>query len=746
MISRSTLGGRIAFPYCSRLSRSSPYIFSSRRARLSTMEKLPRLPVPDLRKTLDRYLQSIQPFLREDEARGHSLFESNYEKRVQWADDFEKGIGRLCQHKLHELDARSPHNWLDDNIWTNYAYLSWRVPLLINSNWWLTLVNDPSIPESILRGDTRSGIEPWQVRRAAYILHRVLDWRARMVNQHPDPDTTRTGVWLLTNTEKMFNTCRLPRTGADVLATRNPSSEYAQDIMLMLYDFVYTVRVCEDDRTPLPVQTIEDRIRAVVLDVIKRMESGESAVPVGVLTSDDRDCWAEDYQHLLSLSPTNASTFRAISESIMALSLDHYTAMPSHYPISTSPNSSQSSQASIPALDTDAEILAHLYNTRSPPRARNRFFDKSLTLSLERNTRTGVMGEHAPVDALVPSIVFDYGVVAGIEPSAFSEPVPRPLTLEEARVSDGGKGWSRWDWVTDERIEARIREAEGRAQASINNSDAGILDFGEYGADWISSVAHLPPDAYTQLALQLAWYRSRGFFTATYETALTRMFNAGRTECVRSASVEALDFVQAAKEWGRGTECVAEGSQHEVEPRALLHLLQHAIRTHARRTREAATGRGIDRHLLGLKLMLEELPVDASTSALSSLDSPSSSSPTGLPQKRTHPLFADPLFSRSQEWKLSTSGLSAGDQFRGTGFGAGWEDGYGINYLIAPRRIKFCIESKFSSPLTSTNKFKQHIADALQDMRAICEAGELELKDIKKKSVDGEDTRVQARL
>jgi carnitine O-acetyltransferase len=97
------------------------------------------------------------------------------------------------------------------------------------------------------------------------------------------------------------------------------------------------------------------------------------------------------------------------------------------------------------------------------------------------------MGEHAPVDALVPSIVFDYGVVSGIDSSAFSEPVPRPLTLEEACVSDDGKEWSRLDWVTDERIEAQIREAEERAQASINNSEIGILEFGEYGADWISN-------------------------------------------------------------------------------------------------------------------------------------------------------------------------------------------------------------------------------------------------------------------
>ncbi|KAG1804547.1 uncharacterized protein BJ212DRAFT_1301914 [Suillus subaureus] len=305
-----------------------------------------------------------------------------------------------------------------------------------------------------------------------------------------------------------------------------------------------------------------------------------------------------------------------------------------------------------PSLDSDAEIHAHLHNIRSLPRAWNRFFDKSLTLSLERNTCASVMGERAPVDTLVPSIVFDHGVIAGIDSSAFSEPITRPLTSGEARV--------------------------------------GILEFGEYGADWISSVARLPPGAYTKLALQLAWYRTRGFLTATYKTALTRMFNAGRTECVRSASVEGLDFVQAAKEWGCGTEYVIEGGQHEVE----MHP-----------------------HLLPPPWTLPRVQV-----------------PLIPPQKHTHPL--------SQEWKLSTSCLSSGDQFRGTGL----EDGYGINYLIARHCIKFCVESKLSFSLTSTNKFKQHIADALQDARVICEAGELELKDRTKKSVDGMGTRVHARL
>lgn len=47
-------------------------------------------------------------------------------------------------------------------------------------------------------------------------------------------------------------------------------------------------------------------------------------------------------------------------------------------------------------------------------------------------------------------------------------------------------------------------------------------------------------------------------------------------------------------------------------------------------------------------------------------------------------LFTDPLFLQSQEWKLSTSGLSAGHWFKGTGFGTPFNDGYGINCMFSP--------------------------------------------------------------
>lgn len=57
--------------------------------------------------------------------------------------------------------------------------------------------------------------------------------------------------------------------------------------------------------------------------------------------------------------------------------------------------------------------------------------------------------------------------------------------------------------------------------------------------------AKLSPDAYIQMAMQLAWYRTRGSFTATYETALTRLFLHGRTETIRTLTSESRRFVLA---------------------------------------------------------------------------------------------------------------------------------------------------------------------------------------------------------
>jgi len=46
--------------------------------------------------------------------------------------------------------------------------------------------------------------------------------------------------------------------------------------------------------------------------------------------------------------------------------------------------------------------------------------------------------------------------------------------------------------------------------------------------------------------------------------------------------------------------------------------------------------------------------------------------------------------------------------------------------LAAPDIVKFGIESKFSSPFTSTEKFKEAITEAMEEMYFMCEAAQKE--------------------
>lgn len=217
----------------------------------------------------------------------------------------------------------------------------------------------------------------------------------------------------------------------------------------------------------------------------------------------------------------------------------------------------------------------------------------------------------------------------------------------------------------------------------------------EYVPDKVPQfTARLSPDAYIQMALQLAWFRTRGSFTATYETALTRLFLHGRTETIRTLTNDSCDWVRSMCDTavsvsdyhcGVGVQRCYSPSSHLLpccffpayrhycgggqtrmsrmtyswlfpqQSKRKFELLNRAVQTHTRLTREAATGKGIDRHLMGLQLLMK--PEEGETADL----------------------FSDKLFQRSQTWKLSTSGLSAGHLFRGTGFGTMYPDGYGIN-------------------------------------------------------------------
>jgi carnitine O-palmitoyltransferase 1 len=126
------------------------------------------------------------------------------------------------------------------------------------------------------------------------------------------------------------------------------------------------------------------------------------------------------------------------------------------------------------------------------------------------------------------------------------------------------------------------------------------------------------PDAFFQMTLQLAYFRDIGHHDLTYESSMTRLFREGRTETVRSCSIESCKWVKSMADVNATNE-------------ERYKLFKDACDSHQQQYRDTMTGKGVDRHLFCLYVVSKYLELDS-------------------------PFLKEVL---SQPWKLSTSQVSA---------------------------------------------------------------------------------------
>jgi carnitine O-acetyltransferase len=125
--------------------------------------------------------------------------------------------------------------------------------------------------------------------------------------------------------------------------------------------------------------------------------------------------------------------------------------------------------------------------------------------------------------------------------------------------------------------------------------------------------------------------------------------------------------------------------------------LKQALDAHVTYMRAASSGKGVDRHLLGLRCQIGNAEEQARST-----------------------LFTDPAYVGSMSFTLSTSNMSPGDRFWG-GFGAVMRNGYGINYAIGQRHIKFSISAWQECAETDLNAFRRQIWLALNDIGTLAQ-------------------------
>ncbi|KAJ2591269.1 hypothetical protein H4R99_006815 [Coemansia sp. RSA 1722] len=642
---------------------------------LAEQSKLPRLPIPPLKQTISKYLESIVPVANNDVA---ALAETN-----RLAAGFSRVADRL-QQRLISYEKTQESSWLE-KWWLELAYMAWREGLCINSNYWISFADDPNAygletaPEVLLPHDpqynrgsvweSRSYGE-FQLRRAVRYVQKALDYKEMIHEGRLPIERTKSGPLCMDQYLRIFGMTRIPRPGCDELR-QDEKTLSSRTIVVLAEDQIYSVDVYDDAGHRKPDGDLEDDLRAIVTDVVERRRTGNMDPAVSVLTAGHRDRWATAFARL-EKQPANKATLTAIQDSLFAVSLDTTFSDP---------------QGSINANQQSMKC----HGTRP---GHNRWYDKCASFIFDRNGASGYLGEHSPCDALIPAYMIEYVSKLVATEHIKANEVSKHTRSYQAQVK-------RLRFVDiDSTVRSLIREAEMEVEKTVRDSISRQVRFENYGSNWIKRVAKVGPDAYAQLALQLTYYRVHKCFVSVYETASTRQFLHGRTETVRSLSSESADFMQVMCDR-------ASTSADKYE------ALVRASKKHQQLVRDASSGNGIDRHILGLRM------------AYHRLDPLPGESPMSAEEKEAiEGFFNDPILAKSTRFQLSTSGLFPAYYLTHTGFGCVVADkGYGINYIIEPTRIKFGTEGKTAKAGNGTDVdlFEATLRQTLLELKLICE-------------------------
>ncbi|XP_043824790.1 carnitine O-palmitoyltransferase 1, muscle isoform isoform X2 [Dromiciops gliroides] len=610
-------------------------LLSKRRPMLYSFQtSLPKLPVPKVAATVNRYLESVRPLLDDEE----------YYRMEVLAKDFqEKTAPRLQKYLV--LKSWWATNYVSD-WWEEYIYLRGRSPIMVNSNYY--------VMDFIMTQHTNT-----QAARLGNVVHAMIMYRRKLDREEIKPVMALGIVPMCSyQMERMFNTTRIPGKDSDVLQHLVDSRHVAvyhkgRFYKLWLYQGSQLLK-------PRDLEMQFQRI----LDDSCPPQPGEEKL--AALTAGGRVQWAEARQAYFSTGKNKAS-LEAIEKAAFFVTLDE-----------ESHGYDPENEASL-SLYGKALLHGNCYN---------RWFDKSFTLIAFKNGKLGLNTEHSWADAPIVGHLWEFVLAT----DAFH------LDYTDSGHCQGKPNHAlappqRLQWEIPEECQKIVESSYQVAKALADDVELYCFQFMPFGKGLIKK-CRTSPDAFVQIALQLAHFRDKGKFCLTYEASMTRMFRDGRTETVRSCTTEATAFVRAMMDTGY------------MKP-DLQDLFRKAAEKHQNMYRLAMTGAGIDRHLFCLYVVSKYLGLHS-------------------------PFLAQVL---SEPWKLSTSQIA---QFQirmfdpekypnhlaaGGGFGPVADDGYGVSYMIAGENtIFFHISSKFSSSETNAQRFGKHIHQALMDIAALFEA------------------------
>ncbi|KAJ1965552.1 Carnitine O-acetyltransferase mitochondrial [Dipsacomyces acuminosporus] len=502
--------------------------------------------------------------------------------------------------------------------------------------WWNELsymgYRDPVIPYVSYHysyNDDPACVRPNQ--RAAKIICGAMAFRQLIVDGSLEPEMQKTAPLCSHSYKFMFNACRIPKRPSDYCRT----VEYAGN------DYITVMRNNQFFSLPLVhagVPLTLDEIEAALDRIVEEADSTVAA-PVGILTADNRDSWS-DNRDLLLQSPENAAVLNEIESSAFLVS-----------------------------LEKDRPVTREEFSHATwHGNGRNRWFDKPCQFAVFDNARAGFCGEHSMMDGTPTLRLSEFVMSFKPQPQHLSNgAVPRRENTPIRQLR----------FRTPPAVIKAVRKAGEFFDTGIAKQHLAVLNYRAYGKEQVKRFK-CSPDAFVQMIIQLAYSRLHKCVRPTYESSMTRKYLHGRTETCRSVSSESAAWCKAMADPNAGNE-------------ERIRLFRSALAKHTKLTREAVDGKGVDRHLLGLRLLVR-------------------------PGEQKPKIFEDPAYAYSSHWFLSTSQISS-DHYTSYGWSEVTPKGYGVAYNIRKEDFIIHITCMRNEHGLDSDYFAAHLEKALDDVR-----------------------------
>ncbi|CAH1795027.1 unnamed protein product [Owenia fusiformis] len=610
---------------------------------------LPKLPVPRLHDTIGRYLLAIQPLVSDEQ----------YDKTAKLCRDFLEsgGLGEELQEKLLDI-ADESDNWVYQ-FWLDDMYMKPRLSLPVNSNPGMVF------PKQYFEDQDA------QLRFAARLISGILDYKT-IIDSHDLPidrcTSREKGQPLCMNQYyRLFSSYRVPGVNKDSLVISSSSIMPEPEHVIVICKNQFFVLDILVNFTRLSDDNMYTQLKRIVKQANESEEDNELNEPIGILTSLDRDSWANNRIRLMNDS-TNRDTLDMIERCIFVLCLDK--------PMPLSFNHQRSIDETMHNLRDDVSLASQmLHGSGSKYNSCNRWFDKTMQFIISEDGACGLCYEHSPSEGIAVVRLIEH-LLAYMEEKR-KRRLPRMHSICELAKP------RKLHWKTDVQVTKAIQHAKYTLDKLITTLDLYCLRFEHYGKDFPKS-QNMSPDSFIQLALQLTYYKVHGCLVSTYESASIRRYRNGRVDVIRSAHMKALEWVKAM---------VGETECDDTEK---MKLFREAVRHQTRVMTQAILGEGIDNHLLGLRAVATEVL-----------------------GRETPEIFQDRTFIESNQFILSTSQVpTTMDTFMC--YGPVVHDGYGVCYNPHPGYMIFAVTSFNPCDKTRSDFFAYTIESSLRQMREVC--------------------------